>query len=177
MRRIIVSVVFAIIASCYLWSCEKDDICADGTPVTPSLIISMYNKDNQTEKKQGNIQYYMDVDGVVNEIGPTVTDSLVVPLRTDAEVVKWGFTLITSAAGGGTNENTDFLEFKYTHDEIYVSRACGYKSLFYLNEDTTGGLNPELTDNDPADNLWIEDVVVIRSNIEDENSAHVKIYF
>ncbi|KAF2516296.1 hypothetical protein E0W68_12240 [Flavobacterium salilacus subsp. salilacus] len=176
MKKILVSLLFITLTLCCFWSCEKDDICADGTATTPSLIITMYNLDNQTEKKSGNIEYFME-DDVTRVIEAGITDSLVVPLRTDAEIVRWGFTLVTTGSGGTSNYNTDYIEFKYTHNEIYVSRACGYKSLFYLNENTPGNLNPVLTDTLPNDNLWIRDVVITRNNIEDEQSAHVKIYF
>ncbi len=176
MKKILVSLLLILTAICFFWSCEKDDICADGTATTPNLIITMYNEDNQTEKKLGNIQYFMDGE-VINKINAGTTDSLVVPLRTDAETVKWGFTLVTTGSGGTRNFNTDYLEFNYTHNEIYVSRACGYKSHFYLNEDTPDILNPTLTDTVPNDNLWIRNVDVIRNNIEDEQSAHIKIYF
>lgn len=177
MKKILVSLLFVILGIGCFWSCEKDDICADGTATTPNLIIRLYNEDNQTETKSGNIQYFMDVDGEVNLIGPASTDSLVVPLRTDAEVVKWGFTLVTTGSGGTRNYNTDYIEFKYTHNEIYISRACGYKSFFYLNESTPENLNAVFTDTIPNDNLWIKDVIITRNNIEDEQSAHVKVYF
>ncbi|AXG74421.1 hypothetical protein DVK85_09320 [Flavobacterium arcticum] len=176
MKKILVSLLFITFTICCFWSCEKDDICADGTVTTPNLIITMYNEDNQTEKKSGYIQYFMD-DEVINKVIAGTTDSIVVPLRTDAEVVKWGFTLVTTGSGGTKNYNTDYIEFKYTHNEIYVSRACGYKSFFYLNESTPENLNAVFTDTIPNDNLWIKDVVITRNNIEDEQSAHVKLYF
>lgn len=174
MKKTLILLTLAATACFYLWSCEKDDICAEGTATTPNLIIRFYNEDNQTELKSGNIRYFME--GMA-PIAAGVTDSIAIPLRTDAETARWGFTLITAAPGGGSNYNTDYLEFNYTHNEIYVSRACGYKSFFYLNNDTAEALNPTLTDTVPADNLWIQDVVIERNNIEDENAAHVKVYF
>ncbi|QYJ67998.1 DUF6452 family protein [Flavobacterium litorale] len=177
MRKIFASLLLLLATLCCFWGCEKDDICADGTATTPNLIITLLNQDNQTERKAGNIQYFMDVDGEVNLIGPSVTDSIVVPLRTDVNTVRWGFTLITTGTGGTSNYNTDYLEFNYTRNDIYVSRACGYKTFFYLDDDTTENLNPTLTDTVPADNLWIQDVIITRNNVEDEESAHVQIYY
>ena len=62
MKKILVSLLLITITVCCFWSCEKDDICPDGTVTTPNLIITMYNQDNQTEKKSANIQYFMESD-------------------------------------------------------------------------------------------------------------------
>jgi hypothetical protein len=108
----------------------------------------------------------------------SVTGSRVeLPLRTNAQSTKWGL-ILTKTSNNVVTLNTDFLEFKYVTRDEYVSRACGYKTLFTLNPDTDAEPNPVLTDNtNPVDNLWVQDIVVEQTNIEDENEVHVKIYF
>lgn len=177
MKKIIITGVIATVIATYFWSCEKDDICADDTPTTPNMIVTFYNADNQEVRKSGRILQFMEGNDIPDGATAQSVDSLVVPLRADAETVRWGFTLVTNAPGGGLNYNTDYIEFKYTHNEIYISRACGFKSLFYLKENTNEEPNPVLTDDESEDNLWIEEVQVIESNIENENTEHIKIYY
>jgi hypothetical protein len=177
MKKIIITGFIATFIATYFWSCEKDDICAEGTATTPNMIVTFYNVDNQQVRKSGRILHFMEGNDIPDGSSAQSVDSIVVPLRADAETVRWGFTLVTSAPGGGLNYNTDYIEFKYTHNDIYVSRACGYKSLFYLNESTNEAPNPVLTDTIPADNLWIEGIQVMESNIEDENTEHIKIFY
>lgn len=175
MKKILVTAFFASIIACYFWSCEKDDICAEGTATTPSMIVTFYNEENPELPKPGTFEYFLE--GSVDTVKVSSTDSIIVPLPTNAEVAKWGFTLKTNAAGGDFNYNTDYIEFKYTHNEVYVSRACGYKSLFHLNEDEADNPNPVLTDDPSENNIWIDEVIVLQKNIENENAAHIKILY
>jgi len=150
------------------WNCEKDDICAEGTPVTPRLIIEFYDAANPTVLKSvTNL-------GVIE---PTFTEGIPfngvskiqVPLRTTANITTLNF--IQNGSDTDTaNDNIDAITFNYERINEYVSRACGYKTLFYLND-----INPiELT----ADgNNWIQNIEVMQPNIETENEVHVKIYF
>lgn len=175
MKKLIASVAVLIALTFYLASCEKDDICAEGTPTTPGLIVEFYDKDNTTELKNiSNLQYYVlghdDIDTL------TSGSKLELPLRTDANSVKWALKY-TASIGGQVYQNTDFLEFRYTHDELYVSRACGYKSIFQLDQGNSLDPNPRHTDNTASDGLWIDRIDVINSNIENEDTTHVKIFF
>ena len=69
-----------------------------------------------------------------------------------------------------TNDNLDEITFNYATQEVYISRACGYKMTFQLN--TTDG-TVLTTDT----NNWIQNIVISQPNIENENEIHVKIYF
>ncbi|GGB64888.1 hypothetical protein GCM10007424_01000 [Flavobacterium suaedae] len=175
MKKILVTAFFASIIACYFWSCEKDDICAEGTATTPNMIVTFYNKENPELPKPGSFKF--SIEGSDKEISKTSIDSVALPLPTNAEMAKWKFTLVTSGVGGTTNENVDYIEFKYTHNEIYVSRACGYKSLFYLNDEEPENPNPILTDDASENNIWIDEVIVLQKNIENENAAHIKILY
>lgn len=175
MKKIKAIAVALLIANSF-WSCEKDDICADGTPTTPSLIVEFYNKDNRTEPKAvSNFAFY--VPGMHDTIKPTGSVTKIeVPLKTNALSTQWAFRLSTPITGG-VIENTDLITFNYTTRDEYVSRACGYKTVFTLNPNTEAAPNPVLTDNEPQDNLWIQSFNVEQPNVIDENEVHFKIYF
>ncbi|MDN3492132.1 DUF6452 family protein [Winogradskyella bathintestinalis] len=65
--------------------------------------------------------------------------------------------------------NIDIIEIKYITEFVYVSRACGYKSIF------TQLSISSVTDNDP----WIANIIndVVTENIvENEDTTHVRIF-
>lgn len=175
MKKIIVIALLFLCTATAFWSCEKDDICAEGTPTTPSLIIEFYNNENRAlPQPVSGFAYY--VPGMPDTLSTEGSVSRIeVPLRTDAEATQWAFRLSTPVTGG-FSFNTDLITFNYTTDRIYVSRACGFKTQFYLNAEAEGAPNPVITDATPADNLWIQDILVENPNIENEDEVHVKIF-
>lgn len=164
----IVFITLSLLLAVSFWNCEKDDICAEGTAVTPRVIIEFYDATNTTVLKSvTNL-------GVIE---PTFTTGLSftgvskieVPLRTTADLTSLNF-IQNGSDSDTTNDNIDLLTFNYVRNDVYISRACGYKTVFYL--DTTNPI--ELI----ADgNNWIQNIEVIQPNIETENEVHVKIYF
>jgi hypothetical protein len=99
----------------------------------------------------------------------TAVSKIQVPLKTTADVTTLQF--IQNGSDTDTmNDNIDVITFNYQRVDEYVSRACGFKTLFYLNE-----TNPVVLTAD-GDN-WIQNIVVTQPNIENENEVHVKIYF
>jgi len=172
MKRLIGSVTLLLVLCCYMWSCEKDDLCATDTPTTPSLLIEFYASDNPAAPNPvTNLRYF--VEGSKDTIFIKGSAAKIrVPLRVDGTSTKWGLILYTNPNGVDTY-NTDFLEFKYTTTQVYVSRACGFKTLFKLDDPTAP--NPVLTDGDKT--LWIDEADIVNTNVETEEKAHVKIYF
>jgi hypothetical protein len=79
---------------------------------------------------------------------------------------------LNSASSTGANE--DFLQFNYTRQNVFVSRACGYKTIFELNATPNGVIK---TDSTTPDGFWIQDINIVTTNIETENETHIKIYF
>ena len=180
MKRLIASATLLLALACYLIACEKDDICPEDTPTTPSLIIEFYDKDNRTELKNViNFKYFAEgsTDTIpVTEPGVNTSfNRIEVPLRVDADVTKWGF-IYSEQVTGGFITNTDFMEFRYDRNETYVSRACGYRTTFTLLPNTPESPNPVLSDAPEPDNLWIEDFDVETTNIQNEDEVHIKIY-
>jgi hypothetical protein len=172
---------FLLLFAFGLSSCEKDDICDANTPTTPRLIITFYDKNNPTVRKKPKNLTVIGLNqpkGIIfNESAPLEedkylanTDSIAVPLRTNAETTTYDFTL-NSGDENPLLINTDRIQFDYTHQEIYVSRACGFKSIFQALT---------LLRTDPnADGLWMNEIFIVtpNNNIENENEAHIKIFF
>lgn len=180
MKRLLASIAVLLLITSYLMSCEKDDICAEGTPTTPGLVVEFYKKDNQSvlnpvSHPTTNIVYY--VQESVKRDTLKSGSKLILPLKTDADEVTWALEYNSTSSAGVKTTNTDFFTIKYTRKETYVSRACGYKTTFTLHPDTVENPNPLPTDPVSENALFIKDVVVVTPNIETENEVHVKIYF
>ena len=174
----IVFITLSLLLAISFWNCEKDDICVDGTPVTPRLIIEFYDAANPTVFKNvtnlrveelntdNGVVFNEDIDETLPARYLSNGNEIAIPLKTFSETSAFEFIFNYGDAAA----NTDVITFNYTRDDVYISRACGYKTVFYL--DTTNPI--ELT----ADgNNWIQNIEVIQPNIETENEVHVKIYF
>ncbi|PJJ08780.1 hypothetical protein CLU83_2081 [Flavobacterium sp. 1] len=163
-------------------SCEPDDICDPTTPTTPRMLIQFFDFNNaNVAKSVTSLKVIGDGmnEGVV--LSPSATgnlkyvtneNSILLPLNTEADLVKYTF-IINYDNKNPLLVNKDNLEFKYTRQNIYVSRACGFKTIFDLDEQ-----NPfTLTDAAPADQMWIKYVIVKKKNIQFENETIIQIYF
>lgn len=145
-------------------SCEPDDICASSTPTTPKLVIRFYDSSNPNEFK---VVENLAIQGVGNELIYSVssTDSIAIPLKSQDTTTSY---LLTKNYSDPATEdsNTDQINLVYTTEQIYVSRACGFKVQYKLNQ-------PAL---ETDSNGWIQTIEIPSSLIENETKAHVKIY-
>jgi hypothetical protein len=164
----IVLITLSILLALSFWNCEKDDICAEGTPTTPRVIIEFYDAANPTVLK--NVTSLGIIEPTFTTgFGFTAVSKIQVPLRTTVDLTTLNF-IQNGSDTDTSNDNVDILTFNYQRVDEYISRACGYKTLFYLD-----ATNPvDLTDDG---NNWIQDIIVTQPNIENENEVHVKIYF
>jgi hypothetical protein len=158
---LVLSVIFS--------SCEKDDICDAATATTPKLIIEFYDIANPTVLKSVT-------NLAVKEVGSTAilvfnsVSKIQLPLKTNEDITKYSLILNSTDVAIA---NEDFLQFNYTRQNIYVSRACGYKTIFTLDATT-----PYIkTDTSTPNRYWIQNITVETSNITTENETHIKIYF
>lgn len=164
-------VLLVLLFTASFTGCEKDDICAETTPTTPRLIIDFYDFTNPTLTK--NVTNL----GVIGEGVETVilfngVSKVQIPLDFTKDISKYQFILNY----GNSNPvfiNTDNLQFDYTRNNVFVSRACGYKTLFTLNPTApftqTDATNP--------DGLWMKNITVLQSNINNEDETHLSISF
>lgn len=149
--------------------CEKDDICDANTATTPKIVISFYDKNDTAELKkvtqlkvigEGATSYYLFDE--VSEIK--------LPLQTDSDATQFSFQLNSDDE---TTVNEDLITFNYQTTDVFVSRACGFKTVFNLTE-TTPYI---LLDNATIDGFWVDSISVETPNILTENETHIKIYF
>ena len=155
----------------FVVSCEKDDICPDGTPTTAQLVVRFYDANIPDDLKTvSNLALYAldDLDQAVFFEIIESRDSIAIPLRTDTNITRLVFHKDLLDLGDLTAGNPDNVAINYLREDVYVSRACGFKTVFDLQ-------NTNITTD--ADN-WISSIEIINENstIENENSAHIKVF-
>ena len=179
----------------FILGCERDDICADGTPTTPQLLIDFFDAtDTETVKSVTRLSVYAEIlvtddTGVItlpestsdatllfNENSSSISLPLIIGNEDEETITRYFLEKDTNLRLDGditTDSNIDILEIKYTPNFIYVSRACGFKSIF-----------TELTaiDNAGDDAIkWIESITFsntteISITVENEDATHVQIF-
>ena len=144
-------------------ACEKDDICIESEIGTPRIILSFYDKTNKTLKKP--VENLL-IKGIEREDTLDIFsgDSIAIPLRNNSNFSKYEFIL----NAGGENSNNDTIHFEYSRYDLYINRACGFKSNYILNDPPAKLFN--------IDSPWIEQILKLKDTILNENNAHLAIY-
>jgi len=154
------NIIFLLIVVLSFVGCEKDDICIDNT--TPNLIIRFYNISATDSIKKVDSLTVLNLDNnapITNNTITASTDSIAIPLS----VLNDKTTYVLTA-----NNNNDTITIVYTRIDDFVSRSCGYKTLY------NNVVVSVKTDN----NNWIQQIgtVNLPQNIENEKEAHIKIW-
>ncbi len=154
-------------------TCERDDICAETTGTTPNLIIRFYDISPPQARKSVRQLSIIGEDNDELILAATTTDSVILPLKFDAEGVLTStrFILIKDThfdtdEDDTTESNSDTIQITYTPEFVYVSRACGYKSIF----------NDTQISYESDGNNWIYNTQVINPTVENQHAAHIIIY-
>lgn len=187
LKRLLIFLSFISLTAALLYNCERDDICAESTSTTPRLIIEFYDGVNPNNLKNvPRLTVYgegliTDENGL--EIQPTEASSATLVFNENINTVE--LPLIIGAEGETTTtrfvlekdtdlrlnpnvpgtSNVDIIEITYTSEFVYVSRACGHKSIF-------NGVGIAI---DSDTNPWISNIEILETTIDNENSAHVRI--
>jgi len=179
--------IFIAVALFLLLSCEKDDICDNSTATTSRLVIGFYDINNRSVVKNvTNLK--VTGDGATTPIifSPSASDPLKfltsastisVPLRTNSNQTKYTFTLNANPEG---TPSSDTIIFNYGRNDEYVSRACGFKTVFdFANRPsgTSAFTVNEISTGPFTTTTWVKDVEILQTNINNEKETHVKIYF
>ena len=173
MKKII---LFLFVLALSFSGCEKDDICDANTPTTPRLVIGFYDFLNPSVLKNVTdlkvIGDGMPKGVLFNGAETTSANTISIPLKTVGTTTTYRLTL-NSGNSNAAFVDEDIIKFDYTTKEVFVSRACGYKSIFTLDAATP------YTHTDPiaANQKWIKFISVEKNNIENENETHIKIFF
>ena len=158
-------IALSLLLAVSFWNCEKDDICAEGTPVTPRVIIEFFDATNQTTPKNVTNLGVIAL-GFTEGFAFNGTNKIEVPLRTNVDITELDFVL-NGADNDPANDETVTLTFNYERSNVFISRACGYKTIFNL----TNVLPTDFT------GTWVSSLTIEQPNIINENETHIKIYF
>lgn len=170
MKRYLVTICIVVFAISF-WNCEKDDICAEGTVTTPRLVIEFYDAASPTTLKNVT-NLGVIAPGFSEGFAFNGESKIEIPLRTNLDTTTLQF-IENGSDSDTSNDNIDEITFNYTRQDIYISRACGYKTNFTL--DDTNGIQVVSDGNN-----WISTTVtptIEQALITNENEVHVKIYF
>lgn len=162
LRFLFISALLILIVT----GCQRDDICSAATQTTPMLLISFFNVEDTTAPKPATNLLVREIFYDTIIYNRESAAEIRIPLRVDSGTTEYEFILNAPAEGAADESNADRLIFSYDTEEIYISRACSFKVNFM---DLSVEVNPE-------NNPWISSITIVEENIENETSAHVRIY-
>jgi hypothetical protein len=162
-------IVFLLLIPFGLTNCEKDDICDPNLTTTPRLIIEFFSVVNPSVPRDVT-NLAVKAPEVEESMLFTGTNKIAIPLKTFTNTTTFVFTLNSGATNGSLNE--DVVTFNYNTEDIYVSRACGFKTYYDLFSQQGQGI--QIT---PDSNNWIKDPTILRTKIDSENDVHIKLFF
>lgn len=133
-------------------SCEKDDICVEIT--TPNLIIKFYDNNDPTVIKQiTELTVWAEAKDSIY-INKSL-DSIIIPLNLNENFTKYILE---------NNTIKDTVKFTYNRNDIFVSRSCGYKTIFENLQIESNTAN------------WIKSISINNSTIDNEKATHIYIF-
>ena len=138
-------------------SCEKDDICIEGSENTKRITIGFVN--NKTRIQTGiNLGYIKGInnDSIISE-GFT-GNYLKLPLMVNSNETKYILE---------QNNIKDTLIIFHQTDHLYLNRSCGFKANFLIQSDT------KITKNSG----WIREVSIEQDSIFNEEKTNIFIYY
>lgn len=159
------SFVFSILFLSLFAGCTRDDICAEDTPTTPLLTIEFRDITDRLKSKAVTSLRILVLNPDTVEAFLGESDTLVgIPLNTLATSTEFRFI---NNSNDTINSNTDVLTFTYSTQDIYINRACAFKTIY---NDLQVDLEPEAGTN------WIEDLTLLKTTVEDDSEAHLTIF-
>lgn len=143
----------AFVLICMFFSaCEQDTICLLDT--TPNLIVVFKDKDAIENKKSVTslTVWAHEKDSILIQQN---TDSIAIPLNLNDDLTTYHFA---------NSSLSDEFTFVYSRTDEFVSRSCGYKTLF-----------SNLSVVNPTTN-WISSYEIQNTTVENELTTHITFY-
>ncbi len=139
-------------------SCEKDDICLEGSLNTNRVTIGFIDMEYQDT----TVINLRNIKGINKDsiIHTNITlDKLKLPLNISSNKTEYIFDY---------NDITDTLSINYKAIHQYLNRGCGFISNFILNKSSEN-----------IDNLegWIKQVSIANDSIFNEEKTNLYIHF
>ncbi|EDM43036.1 hypothetical protein SCB49_12464 [unidentified eubacterium SCB49] len=149
--------------------CTRDDICDPNEATTPFLIITFKDNLNRDDAKEvvglSVIGDYTPEAEILTEV---TTDSIAIPLRTATNNTQYK---LVRAATDTSAEIIDVFLANYQTEDIYINRACAYKTIF-----NNLAFSENVTDSDNDSASWILNYEINQTNVADEIQSHITIY-
>lgn len=145
-------------------SCEKDDICLEGSLNTNRVTIGFINMEDQdtTAINLRNIRG-VNKDSIIHT--NITLRKLKLPLNVSSNQTEY---VLDYVALGQSNIITDTLSINYKAIHQYLNRGCGFISNFILNKSSENIDNPE---------GWIKQVSIAKDSIFNEEKTNLYIHF
>ena len=145
-----------LVLTLFFLSCEKDDICIEGSENTNRITIGFI--DNESKNLTGISLSY--IKGINNDsiIESFSGNELKLPLMVNSNETKYILE---------QNEVKDTLIIFHQTDHLYLNRSCGFKANFLIQSDT------KITKNSG----WIREVSIEQDSIFNEEKTNIFIYY
>ena len=140
----------------FFFSCEKDDICIEGSENTKRITIGFI--DNESKNQKGIILSF--IKGINNDsiIESFTGDKLKLPLMVNSNETKYVLE---------QNEIRDTLIIFHQTNHLYLNRSCGFKSNFLIKSDT------EIL----KKSGWIREISIVQDSIFNEEKTNIFIHY
>tara|TARA_B100000989_G_scaffold287393_1_gene256989 strand:+ start:1274 stop:1756 length:483 start_codon:yes stop_codon:yes gene_type:complete len=138
-------------------SCEKDDICIEGSDNTNRVTIGFI--DNVSKGSKGiNLTYIkgLNKDSIISE--SFSGNELKLPLMVNSNETKYILDL---------NKISDTLTIFHDTNHLYLNRSCGYKSNFIIKLET------EIL----KESGWIREISIVQDSIFNEENTNIFIHY
>jgi hypothetical protein len=141
----------------FFLSCEKDDICIEGSDNTNRVTIGFI--DNESKNPTGiNLSFIKGVnnDSIISE-GFSGAE-LKLPLMVNSNQTKYILE---------QNKVRDTLIILHQTNHLYLNRSCGFKSNFLIKSET------EII----KESGWIREISIVQDSIFNEEKTNIFIHY
>ncbi len=146
-----------LVLTLFFLSCEKDDICIEGSENTNRITIGFL--ENESKNPKGiNLSFIKGVnnDSIISEAFSG--DELKLPLMVNSNQTKYILE---------QNEVRDTLIIFHQTNHLYLNRSCGFKSNFLIKPET------EII----KESGWIREISIVQDSIFNEEKKNIFIHY
>ena len=155
--KLMIKYLHFIILILFFLSCEKDDICIEGSENTNRVTIGFI--DNKTKNPIGiNLDFVKGVnnDSILSE--EFSGSELKLPLMVNSNETKYILE---------QNQVRDTLIIFHQTEHLYLNRSCGFKSNFLIKSETKI----------IKESGWIREISIVQDSIFNEENTNIFIHY
>ena len=145
-----------LVLTLFFLSCEKDDICIEGSENTNRITIGFI--DNESKNPTGITLSF--IKGINNDsiIESFSGNELKLPLMVNSNETKYILE---------QNKVKDTLIIFHQTNHLYLNRSCGFKSNFLIKSET------EII----KESGWIREISIVQDSIFNEEKTNIFIHY